>query len=273
LLEQVKAVLSGFLSPTAIIDLIIVALLLYWLVLLIKGTRAVQLIKGLAVLLIATAVSNWLHFTFVHWLLNQAITALLVALPVVFQPELRRALEKLGGGEILSAALPHLSEIDANHLLDEIVRAVYMLAQSNTGALLVLERTTGLEEYIDRGTRIEGIVSAELLMNIFTPGAPLHDGAVIIRGNRIAAAACLLPLTESLKIGKEMGTRHRAGVGVTEVSDALAIIVSEETGGISLAVEGILARDLDRVTLADRLKEAFKPRPGRRSLTFLWRKK
>jgi len=273
LLEKIKVILPGFLSPTVIIDVIIVALLLYWLVLLIKGTRAVQLIKGLVVLLIATAISNWLRLTFVHWLLNQAITALLVALPVVFQPELRRALEKLGGGEILSTALPHFNEVDISHNLDEIVRAVYMLAQGKTGALLVLERTTGLEEYIDRGIKIEGIISAELLMNIFTPGTPLHDGAVIIRGNRIAAATCLLPLTESLKIGKVMGTRHRAGVGITEVSDALAIIVSEETGGISLAVEGILSRALDRLTLADRLKEAFKPRPGRRSLNFLWRKK
>ncbi|MEW6275963.1 MAG: DNA integrity scanning protein DisA nucleotide-binding domain protein [Bacillota bacterium] len=126
---------------------------------------------------------------------------------------------------------------------------------------------------MDRGIKIEGIVSAELLINIFIPGSPLHDGAVIIRGNRVAAAACFLPLAEGVQISKELGTRHRAGVGITEVSDALAVIVSEESGEVSLAVEGVLARNLDRPTLAERLHKVFKPEPGRRSLAFLWRKK
>ncbi len=273
MLERLQDIVPRFFSLTTVIDVIIVALFLYWLVLLIKGTRAVQLIKGLVVLLVATAISNWLRLTYVHWLLSQAITALLVALPVVFQPELRRALEKLGGGEIFASPLPNLNEFNLDQVIEEIVRAVYVLADSRTGALLVLERTTGLEEYIDRGVKIEGIVSAELLINIFAPHTPLHDGAVIIRGNRIAAASCFLPLTESVQISKELGTRHRAGVGITEVSDALAVIVSEETGEVSLAVEGVLVRGLDRPALADRLCGALKPKPGRRSLAFLWRKK
>ena len=273
MLDKLKDILPHFFTPTTIIDVIIVALFLYWLVLLIRGTRAVQLIKGLVVLLIATAISNFLHLTFVHWLLSQAITALLVALPVVFQPELRRALEKLGGGEIFASSLPHLNEVDLSKVSAEIVQAVYTLARARTGALLVLERTTGLEEYIDRGVKIEGIVSAELLINIFIPNTPLHDGAVIIRGNRVAAAACFLPLAEGVQISKELGTRHRAGVGITEVSDALAIIVSEETGEVSLAIEGVLARNLDRPTLLERLNKVLKPEPGRRSLAFFWRKK
>lgn len=273
MLDKLKNIIPNFFSLTTIIDVVIVALFLYWLVLLIRGTRAVQLIKGLVVLLIATAVSNWLRLTYVHWLLSQAITALLVALPVVFQPELRRALEKLGGGEIFTSSLPHLNESDFSKVSEEIVQAVYALAKNRTGALVVLERTTGLEEYIDRGIKIEGIVSAELLINIFIPGSPLHDGAVIIRGNRVAAAACFLPLAEGVQISKELGTRHRAGVGITEVSDALAVIVSEESGEVSLAVEGVLARNLDRPTLAERLHKVFKPEPGRRSLAFLWRKK
>jgi diadenylate cyclase len=272
LLEQLKNLKTDFFNITTLIDVLIVILFLYWLVLLIRGTRAVQLIKGLVVLLVATAVSNWLKLHTVHWLLSQVITALLVALPVVFQPELRRALEKLGGGEIFTTPLPHLGEDDHTQAISELVRAVGVLSKEKTGAILVLERNTGLEEYIDKGIKIGGIISAELLLNIFVPRTPLHDGAVIIRGNRIAAAACVLPLAEGMGVSRELGTRHRAAIGITEVSDALAVIVSEETGGISLAVEGFLARELDEDTLISRLMNALQPKPTR-SLTFLWRRK
>lgn len=271
LLEQFKNLKTDFFNLTTFIDILIVILFLYWLVLLIRGTRAVQLIKGLVVLLIATAVSSWLKLYTVHWLLNQVITALLVALPVVFQPELRRALEKLGGGEIFTTPLPHLIEDDRSQAISELVRAVGILSKEKTGALLVLERNTGLEEYIDKGIKIGGVISAELLLNIFVPRTPMHDGAVIIRGNRIAAAACVLPLTEGMGVSRELGTRHRAAVGITEVSDALAVIVSEETGIISLAVEGFLARELDEDTLVSRLVNALQPKPAR-SLASLWRK-
>ncbi|MGB9846834.1 MAG: diadenylate cyclase CdaA [Desulfotomaculales bacterium] len=271
MLEKIRV--QDFLNLTTLVDVLLVGLFLYWLISVIRGTRAVQLIKGLVVLFMAAAVSSWLRLKYVHWILSQAITVLLVALPVVFQPELRRALEKLGGGDIFSSTFSSLNETDLSRVIEEIVRAVYVLAGSRTGALVVLERTTGLEEYVDRGVKIEGVVSAELLVNIFTPNSPLHDGAVIIRGGRIAAAACFLPLAEGLQVGKELGTRHRAGIGITEVSDALAVIVSEETGEVSLAVEGVLARALDRANLTDRLQALLKPKPGRRSLTFLWRRK
>lgn len=272
MLEQLKALNLDLFNITSIVDILIVAFVLYRLVLLIKGTRAVQLLKGLAVLLFATALSSWLHLYTFHWLLRQAMTALVVALPIVFQPELRRALEKLGGGRFFATPLIYQGEADRTRTISQVVRAVSLLSRQHIGALIVLERTTGLEEYIDTGIKIEGLVSAEFLINIFVPKTPLHDGAVIIRGDRVAAAACVLPLTESADVAKELGTRHRAGIGITEVSDALAVIVSEETGAISLAVEGVLARNLDETSLADRLASAFEDRQGP-SLAFLWHRK
>nr|WP_281168439.1 diadenylate cyclase CdaA [Desulfovirgula thermocuniculi] len=249
----------GPFNPVAVIDVLLVAFVLYRLILLIRGTRAVQLIKGLAVLLVATALSSWLHLDTFHWLLRQAMTALVVALPVVFQPELRRALEKLGGGSFINAPLLYQAEKERAQVISHVVRAASLLSRRRAGALVVMERTTGLEEYIDSGVKIDGLVSAELLVNIFAPGSPLHDGAVIIRGSRVVSAGCILPLTEKPDVARQLGTRHRAGIGITEVSDALAVIVSEETGTISLAVEGTLARGLDELALSERLSAAFTP--------------
>ena len=245
------------LSIITAIDLLIVAFVVYRIFLLIRGTRAVQLIKGLIVLVVATVVSDWLHLNTVNWLLRQAVTALVVALPVVFQPELRRALEKLGGGKFLARNVFMLAEEEKNTMVREVVRSVQMLAKNSIGALIVLERGTGLEEYIDTGTKIDGEISAELLVNIFIPKTPLHDGAVVVRGDRILAAACVLPLDESTRVNKALGTRHRAGLGISEHSDAMAVIVSEETGVISLAVEGELIRYLDDTTLAEHLNKAL----------------
>jgi len=273
LLEQIKNIKPDIFNITNVIDVLIIVIVLYWLVLLIKGTRAVQLIKGLIVLFIATQISDWLKLYAVHSLLYQVNMALLVALPVVFQPELRRALEKLGGGELFTTSFPFLSEHDRNKAVTEIVRAAQVMSRERKGALIVLERNTGLEEYIDKGIKIEGILSAELLLNIFTPKSPLHDGAVIIRGSRIAAASCVLPLTENNDgVFKELGTRHRAGIGISEVSDALAVIVSEETGSVSLAVEGLLARELKESDLINRLTGVLQPKPVR-SLASFWRRK
>ncbi|MBE3586065.1 MAG: TIGR00159 family protein [Thermoanaerobacter sp.] len=272
MLEQLKSLNLDLFNLTSIIDILIVALVLYRLILLIKGTRAVQLLKGLAVLLVATALSSWLDLYTVHWLLQQAMTALVVALPIVFQPELRRALEKLGEGRFLTSSLIYQGEADRSRTISQVVRAASLLSRQRIGALIVLERATGLEEYIDTGIKIDGLVTAELLLNIFEPNTPLHDGAVIIRGDRVASAACLLPLTESPDVATGLGTRHRAGIGITEVSDALAVIVSEETGIISLAVEGVLARNLDERALADRLAGALQPQKER-SLAFLWFRK
>lgn len=273
MLEQIKNIKPDIFNITNVVDVLIIVIVLYWLVLLIKGTRAVQLIKGLIVLFIATQISDWLKLYAVHSLLYQVNMALLVALPVVFQPELRRALEKLGGGELFTTSFPFLSEHDRNKAVTEIVRAAQVMSREKKGALIVLERNTGLEEYIDKGIKIEGILSAELLLNIFTPKSPLHDGAVIIRGSRIAAASCVLPLTENNDgVFKELGTRHRAGIGISEVSDALAVIVSEETGSVSLAVEGLLARELKESDLINRLTGVLQPKPVR-SLASFWRRK
>lgn len=249
-----------FFSFTSIIDIAIVAFVTYRLMLLIKGTRAVQLLKGVAVLVVATAASSFFQLYTLQWILKQAMTALVVALPIVFQPELRRALEKIGGGKFLSHQFTHAGDIEYSLMVGEIVRAVRILSKERIGALIVLERSTGLGEYIDTGVKVGALLSGELLVNIFIPRTPLHDGAVIIRGDRIMAAACVLPLTQGQNLSKTTGTRHRAGVGITEESDSLAVIVSEQTGKVSLAVEGVLAEGLDENVLADRLTASMQPK-------------
>lgn len=272
-LDYLKTILKFNLS--SVIDILIVAFVVYKLMLLIKGTRAVQLIKGLAVLLIATALSSMLNLYTMNWLLRQAMTALVVALPVVFQPELRRALEKLGRGKFLTyTPLTPLAPVEVGQVkvIAEITRSVMILSKNKIGALIVIERETGLGEHIDTGLKIDGIVSAEFLVNIFIPRTPLHDGAVIIRGNRVAAAACFLPLSESPYLTSGIGTRHRAGIGISEHSDAVAVIVSEETGTISVAVEGMLNRHLDESGLQEKLTAYLNSRPGN-SLSSLWHRR
>jgi len=266
-LDYLKAVLKFNLS--SVIDILIVAFVSYRLMLLIKGTRAVQLIKGLAVLLIATALSSLFNLYTLNWLLRQAMTALVVALPVVFQPELRRALEKLGRGKFLTHHTYAPGEFDRGKVIAEIVRAATVLSKNKTGALIVLERETGLEEHIDTGVKIEGLVSAEFLVNIFIPRTPLHDGAVIIQGDRVAAAACFLPLSENPYLTSDLGSRHRAGIGITEHSDAVAVIVSEETGAVSVAVEGAIDRYLDEAGLQERLARLLDSRANN-SLSSFW---
>lgn len=236
-----------------IIDIAVVTVVLYQLAMLIKGTRAVQLLKGLAVLLIVSNIAEFFHLSTISWMLSQVWKMLLVALPVVFQPELRRALEQLGRGKFFTR---HPITLDAeafNNLLDEIVRSTQVLSKNRIGALLVIERETGIQEFVETGIKIDGVVSSEFLVNIFIPNTPLHDGAVILRGDRVAAAGCFLPLSENRNIQKELGTRHRAGLGLSEVSDALAIIVSEETGAVSLAIDGELTRFLDDKSLRELL--------------------
>lgn len=259
MLEQVKALNLDILNITSIIDIILVTFVFYRFMRIIQGTRAVQLIKGLVVLLVANTISSWLHLYTINWLLQQVMTALVVALPIVFQPELRRALETLGRGKFFVKSVSTIKEADRSRMINEIVRAAQVLTKNKMGALIIIERVTGLEEYIDTGVKIDGVVSAEFLVNIFIPNTPLHDGAVIMRGDRVTAAACFLPLSENPYISKELGTRHRAGMGITEVSDALAIIVSEETGAISLAADGVLDRKLDESTLKQKLTEALEP--------------
>ena len=231
--------------------------------LLIKGTRAVQLLKGLAVLLVITAFASLFNLYTINWLLGKLMTALVVALPIVFQPELRRALEKLGRGKFLNhSSLAFYGDAEQSKINAEIARAATVLSKNKMGGLIIIERETGLVEYVDTGVKIDGLVGTEFLVNIFVPRTPLHDGAVIIRGGRVSAAACFLPLSESPHLSTDLGTRHRAGIGITEHSDAVAVIVSEETGIVSLAVEGNLFRHLKEPELIEKLAELLPDRPS-----------
>ncbi|MGB9866373.1 MAG: diadenylate cyclase CdaA [Bacillota bacterium] len=237
----------------AAVDIMLMSYLIYKVLVLIRGTRAVQLLKGIIVLLIATSVSQWLKLYTINWLLVNLRNMLFVALPVVFQPELRRALEQVGRGRFFSVQFPVMGEEDVGRVIEELVKAVMRLSRNNIGGLIVVERETGLNDYIETGIRLEALVTAEMIQNIFVPNTPLHDGAVIIRGDRIMAAACFLPLTEAPNLGVEVGSRHRAALGITEHSDAIAIVVSEETSMISLANGGKLIRHLDEKTLRQML--------------------
>ncbi len=240
------------------LDIAIVSYALYRLLILIRGTRAVQLVRGIVVLIIAGIVARWLQLTTVMYVLTYAQMALVVAVPVVFQPELRRALEQLGRGRLFAPAPGYLPEAELSKVVAEVAGACDVLARNKIGALIAIERETGLKDIAETGTLVDGLVSSAFLINLFVPNAPLHDGAVIIRGNRVVAAGCFLPLSENPNISKELGTRHRAAVGLTEQSDALVIVVSEETGTISLANAGKLIRQLDDTTLRDMLTNLVK---------------
>jgi diadenylate cyclase len=228
-----------------ILDIFIVAFIFYKILEFIKETRAQQLIKGLLVLVAAFFLSDFFNLYALNWLLRGTMTVGAIALVVVFQPELRRALEYVGRSKIVKAPFGQLDKEKAKAITDEFVKAVSACSNTKTGALIILERETSLTEIAESGTEINADISAQLLMNIFYEGAPLHDGAVIIRGDRIYAASCVLPLTNNKDLNKSLGTRHRAGIGITEHSDAIALIVSEETGIISMAVNGKLTRFLD----------------------------
>jgi diadenylate cyclase len=246
------------LNPINLLDIAIVAFVIYKLMMILKGTRAVQLIKGLVVLLMATVASEILGLKSINWLLEKAQTVFFIAIPIVFQPELRRALEQLGRGKLFVRS-GYLAQEDVDKLVNEIVRAIKVMAKKKIGALVVIERQTGLADFVETGIKIDGFVTSELLINTFVPKTPLHDGAVIIRGDRLLAASCFLPLSENPNLSKELGTRHRAAVGVTEVSDALVVMVSEETGVISVAEDGKLTRYLDEITLKELLLNRIEP--------------
>ena len=238
------------------VDIFVVTYFLYRLYQMLKNTRAASLVKGLMVLLMAALISKWLHLHVINWLLEKSMTVVLVALPVVFQPELRRALEQIGRGKLFRKTAV-LDEEEVENMLSALAKAALAMSHSKTGALIVFERETGLDDYIETGTPIDALVSSELFMNIFIPNTPLHDGAVIIRGNRIKAAGCLLPLTEARNLSKELGTRHRAAIGISEQTDALVLIISEETGTISLARGGALQRYLTEEDIKDLLRPSM----------------
>jgi len=245
------------------LDLILVAIIIYWLVVLIRGTRAVQLLFGFLFLVGLYALSIWLNLTLLKWILERASLPLLVAIPVVFQPELRRALERIGRLGSINRFLSPLTPQVINRISNEIVRAVTLLASRRYGALVVIERGTGLGDYTETGIIINGRLSAELLCSIFFPHSPLHDGATIINGETVVAAGCLLPLSENILDSHHYGTRHRAALGITEQTDAIAIMVSEETGSMMIMSSGRVIRNLDehklRKVLISLLKQPTVP--------------
>lgn len=247
---------------TDVLDILIVAFLVYTVLGFIRETRAEQLAKGLLVLVIGTAIADLTHLYTVHWILSNVMTVGMIAIVVLFQPELRRALEKLGRAKLVRF-VGDMDKDEAKNMVVEIAKAIEVMSQSKTGALMVIERETTLNDIVETGTVIDAAISAEMIGNIFYEGAPLHDGAMILRGDRLYAAGCVLPLTQNKKLAKELGTRHRAGIGVTETSDALVIIVSEETGVVSLAENGQLTRFIDikrieKILLATFLQEEQK---------------
>jgi diadenylate cyclase len=269
MLLQIRGIISTI-SLLDIIDIVLVAIVLYKLYVLIRDTRALALLKGLIVLLMATLVSKWLGLNVINWLLQKTMTVVAVALPVVFQPELRRALEQLGRGELFRKG-GFMNEEEAEHLLEELVKAVSALAKNKIGALIVLERMTGLNDFMETGIEVDGLVSHAFLVNIFIPNTPMHDGAAIIRGNRVMAAGCLLPLTDDRSLNKELGTRHRAAIGLTEQSDAVVVVVSEETGIVSVAKAGKLTRYFDGEKLKENLKPLFVSKHQTLSNILNWR--
>ncbi|NLX70857.1 MAG: TIGR00159 family protein [Clostridiales bacterium] len=239
------------------VDVAIVAYVLYKLMLLIRETRAEQVLKGLATLLFVTWLSDILKLNTIFMILRNTAQLGVIALLIVFQPELRRALEQIGRGKIFEKVAFSQNDENISAVINDIVEAVQNLASEQIGALIVIEGKTGLNDVVETGTRLDAHLTRELLENIFVPNTPLHDGAVIIRETRIIAAGCFLPLTENPNLSKQLGTRHRAALGISEVSDALAIIVSEETGVISLANDGKLTRYLDGKGLKDILEKVY----------------
>lgn len=242
---------------TDAIDILIVAFVIYKALALIKQTRAQQLMKGIILLVVATFVSGLFNLHTINWLLKGLVTLGAVAILIVFQPELRRALEYMGRSKFVKAPLRQMDKEKGKHITAHIVKAIENFSKDRVGALIVFEKETPLSDIMESGTIVDAELSEQILGNIFYEGAPLHDGAVIIRDGRVYAAGCVLPLTRSNTISKELGTRHRAGIGITENSDALTIIVSEETGIISMASEGQLSRFLDIKTVEKTLLNMY----------------
>ncbi|MGF0040528.1 diadenylate cyclase CdaA [Peptoniphilaceae bacterium SGI.131] len=255
-LNELKLIISTI-KITDIVDILVMSYVIYKLISLVKETRAEQLLKGLFFVLIFARVAEVLNLYTVSWLINNILTAGLILIIVVFQPELRRVFEKLGRSNKLFTSLFKYKVEENRFKSDEITNAVASLARQKIGALIVIENKVGLMDITETGTLINGEVTSELLINIFIPNTPLHDGAVIIKEDRIVSAGCFLPLTNNQSLSKDLGTRHRAALGISEKSDAFVIIVSEETGIISTAQNGVISRYVDAETLRDTLVNLF----------------
>ena len=242
-----------------IAEILIIAFFLYHIILWMKTSRAWTLLKGILVIIIFVLIAYLCKFTTILWIAGKTINVALIAVVVIFQPELRKALEQLGNKRYLAGLLQFddlkdKKEIFSDRTIDELVKASYEMAKHKTGALIVIEQEINLQDYINTGIDIDAFVSNQLLINIFEHNTPLHDGAVIIRGNRIVSATCYLPLSDNMDLSKELGTRHRAGAGISEATDAFVIIVSEETGKVSIAHNGQLVRNVDGEYLRNKLE-------------------
>ena len=243
-----------------LLEIVIIAFAIYSIILWVKNTRAWSLVKGILVLFLCYLFAYLLDMSVILWIFDKTIAIGITAVMIVFQPELRRALEELGRKNLVKSIIPFDDQKDKNkrftdRTVNEIVKAVVELAKVKTGALIIIEKDITLAEYERTGINIDSAISSQLLINIFEHNTPLHDGAVIIRGNRIVSATCYLPLSDNLGLSKELGTRHRAGVGISEVSDSLTIIVSEEPGKISVATGGKLLRNIDGELLKKKMAE------------------
>lgn len=255
-----------------IIDILIVSYIIYKVLNMVRGTRAVQLLKGILVLVIIWALSTLLDLYTLKWLMNQIYTFGIFAIFIIFQPELRRGLEQLGQGKFFGRTAENDEEV--SKLIGEVIKAMNYLSQRKIGALIVFERATGLNEFTESGIPMRSVVSSELLINIFIPNTPLHDGALIMQDGQIAAAACYLPLSENPFISKELGTRHRAAIGISEVADSVSVVVSEETGQISLAINGQIVRDIKEESLISKLhQELSATSPLKEKSSAFWKRR
>ena len=246
---------------TYIVEILILTVIIYELLIWVKNTRAWTLLKGIVVVTAFALISYFFHLTTLTWLMSKTAGVLVTVVVIVFQPELRRALEQLGRKNIIfsifgtSAVIAEEDRRSRDKINSEIVKAVFEMSKVKTGALIVMEKKVILNEYERTGIPIDSLISSQLLMNIFEHNTPLHDGAVIVRGDRIISATCYLPLSDNMSLSKDLGTRHRAGVGISEVTDSMTVIVSEETGKISVAYSGVLYRSLSPADLEDQLKK------------------
>lgn len=257
-LSQIFSMANLTVTWVDVIEILIISFLVYHVLMWIKSTRAWNLFKGIMVILIFVLLAAFFQMSTILWIAENTLSVGLIALVIIFQPELRNALENIGGKNIFGNLFVFNKTVEekfSNHTIDELVKAVFAMGKVKTGALIVIEDEILLDEYIRTGIDVDAIVSSQILINIFEKNTPLHDGAIILRGDRIVSATCYLPLSDSLSLSKELGTRHRAAVGISEVSDSLTIIVSEETGRISVAYRGEISRNLDADGLRAKLQQ------------------
>lgn len=261
---------------TDIVEIAIIAFLIYHILVWIKNTKAWSLLKGVVVIAVFLVAAALFKMNTILWIAKNAVGIVATAIIIILQPELRKALEDLGRKNIISSLIPISSGktetgLFSDRTINEITKACIEMGKVKTGALIVIEKSQSLSEYERTGIDIDGIVSSQLLINIFEHNTPLHDGAVIVRGNRVTSATCYLPLSDNMALSKELGTRHRAGVGISEATDSFTVIVSEETGRISVALEGKLERNLDGDTLKERLRKIQDKQQPEEKKVKLWK--